>query len=102
MENLKITKVYATEAQVDNSLDAGRAYDISARVNIDANGPAGISGEVRTTDTRTSVASFNIYGAGNKNITFNGGVDTDEPAVLAAVNRFIAQCSGLNLKNASL
>ncbi len=102
MENLKITKVYATEVQADNSLDAGRAYDISARVSIDANGPSGISGEVRTADTRTSVASFSIYGIGNKNITFSGGADADEPAVLAAVNRFIAQCSALNLQNASL
>lgn len=93
-ENIRITAIHSAEVQADNSADTGRTHHVEARLAIGADGVTSVNGEVRSDGT--TAASFSHYAGGGKNINFHTHADpAEEAAVLAAVNRFIAQTDAI-------
>lgn len=80
--------------QADNSADTARTHHVDARLTIGADGVTSVNGEVHSEGT--AAASFSHYAGGGKNISFHTDADpAEEAAVLAAVNRFIAQTAAI-------
>lgn len=93
-ENIRITAIHSAEVQADNGADTARTHHVDARLTIGADGVTSVNGEVHSEGT--AAASFSHYAGGGKNISFHTDADpAEEAAVLAAVNRFIAQTAAI-------
>ena len=79
----------SANVKVNNSEDLEKSYDISANANISGVSVNSIdAGEVKKNGT--SKATFNSWGEGMLNVSYNG-VDAEEQcAITTAINAFIA------------
>lgn len=89
MEKVICKSLNSANVRMDNSVDTGRVYDISANVNVENTNVSGMDGDVRRKDgTADAVATFNSWN-GALSVSYQDLAMEEQQAVNAAVNAFI-------------
>lgn len=90
MAKVKFENLRSAVVETTNATDDARAYGIKANVNVsNTNHVTSVdSGEVRKLEQDTIVATFNKWGDGNLNISFNNVLASEYCAIVEAVNQF--------------
>lgn len=88
-ENVTYKSLNSANVRIDNSVDAGRVYNISANVNVATTNVSNMEGAIReNNDVAAVLATFNSYdetlSVNYQNITLE-----EQQAVNAAINAFI-------------
>lgn len=90
-QKVTIKSLNSANVRMDNSVDAGRVYDIEANVNISTgNYVQSIDAGSVKKEGENEVATFSSWGGDNLQINYNGVNAEEQCAIITAVNQFIA------------
>ena len=81
------TKLNLANVTADNSVDEARKYDITARVNINANKVNSVDSG-RVVKEGVEVATFSKWGENQLNVNFNGVDVMEMCSIITEVNAF--------------
>lgn len=86
---MKVDFVSIVSAQYSATASA-EGLTVTAHVNVSGNHVERITNGTVCREDGVCVAGFSVQGGGSKDVSFYGGINVDEAAVLTAVNGFIA------------
>lgn len=88
-QKVTIKSLNSANVRMDNSVDAGRVYDIEANVNISTGNYVQSIDSGSVKKEMNEVATFSSWGGDNLQINYNGVGAEEQCAIITAVNQFI-------------
>ena len=102
MEEIRLDRVQSASIVVSNYGDENKVFNISSAVSVDGQGNVtSLGGGSVKKEDGTEIASFTSYANTNINMQFNTLDESEQLAILSAVNQFTASARAV-VKNISV